>query len=196
MQLPVTPPSFTVEHGINVETINIYILGDVNIPGYGTLATIKIDALFPAQSYPFATGIQNPYLYVDIFKKWSGERAVVRFIISETPVNIPVIIQSITYSEQDGTNDVYASITLREYRELSAVKVEQTGSGNRSRPTEASKTTPQSYIVKKGDTLSGICQKFYGNASLYPRLATANGIKNPNLIYAGHTLKMPDKSQL
>jgi len=196
LQLPVTPPSFTIEHGIKVETVNIHTLGDVNIPGYGTLATIKIDTMFPAQPYPFAIGHQFPYVYVDIFKKWCSERTVLRFIISDTPINLPVLVQSISYSEKDGTNDVYASITLREYRELSIVKVEQTGSGNKSRPVETSKTIPQSYVIKSGDTLSSICRKFYGDASLYPKLAAANGIKNPHLIYAGHTLKIPDKSQL
>jgi phage tail protein X len=196
LQLPVTPPSFTVEHGINIETINIHTIGDVNIAGYSTLATLKIECLFPAQSYSFALASQEPYSYVEVFKKWCSERVVVRFIVSDTPVNLPVLVQSITYSEQDGTNDVYATITLREYRELRAVKVEKTGSGNKSRPSEGSKSIPASYTIKKGDTLSSICRKFYGDASLYPKLAAANGIKNPNLIYAGRTIKLPSKSQL
>lgn len=196
LQLPITPPSFSIEHGINVETINIHTLGDVNIPGYGTLATIKIDALLPAQPYPFATGHQFPYAYIDVIKKWCSERTVVRFIISDTPINLSVIIQSINYSERDGTKDVYVDLTLREYRELSAIKVEQASSGNRPRPVESPKVTPQSYTIKAGDTLSGICRKFYGNANLYPKLAAANNIKNPNLIYTGNTIKIPDKSQL
>lgn len=199
LQLPVTPPSFTIEHGINVETINIHTLGDVNIAGYGTLATIKIDCLFPAKNYPFAVGNNDPYVYVDYFVKWCDSREVLRFIVSDTPVNIAVLVESISYSERDGTNDVYATITLREYRELETVKIEKLGSGNKVRIASASATTPikaSTYTVKKGDTLSAICRKFYGNASLYPKLAVANGIKNPNLIFVGQVLKIPDKSQL
>lgn len=197
LQLPVTPPSFTIEHGINIETINIHTLGDVNIAGYGTLATIKIDCLFPAQQYSFSTGSQEPYSYVEIFKKWSSEREIVRFIIPDTPVNMPVLVQDVAYSEQDGTNDVYSSITLREYRELNVVKIESSGSGNKTRVASTS-TVPatNSYTVKKGDTLSAICRKFYGNASLYPKVAAANNIKNPNLIYPNQVIKLPDKSQL
>ena len=65
MIMPVTPESFQVSHGINIETINIHTLGDVAIAGYPTLATIKLDLLFPAQNYPFAnfSSLQNPYNY-------------------------------------------------------------------------------------------------------------------------------------
>ncbi|MFZ7103364.1 MAG: LysM peptidoglycan-binding domain-containing protein [Peptococcaceae bacterium] len=194
--LPVTPPSFTMTQGINIETINIHTLGDVNIAGYGTLANLKIDCLFPAQSYPFALENQDPYVYVDYFIKWCDEREVLRFIVSDTSVNIAVLVESITYSEKDGTNDVYATIILREYRELSAVRAEKAGSGNKTRVAGVSTSLASSYTIKKGDTLSSICRKFYGDASLYPKLAAANNIKNPNLIYAGHTLKILDKSQL
>jgi hypothetical protein len=64
--LPVTPPSFEVAHGINIETIKIHILGDVALAGYGTLSTFKIDCMFPVQKYSFsqASAEINPYTYV------------------------------------------------------------------------------------------------------------------------------------
>lgn len=43
------------------------------------------------------------------------------------------------------------------------------------------------YVVKSGDTLSGIAAKY---GTTYQRLAQINGIKNPNLIYVGQTLKL------
>ena len=52
------------------------------------------------------------------------------------------------------------------------------------------------YTIKKGDTLSGICRQAYGDSSLYGKLAQYNGIKNANIIYAGNTIKIPDKSIL
>ncbi|HXE07782.1 MAG TPA: LysM peptidoglycan-binding domain-containing protein [Acidobacteriaceae bacterium] len=48
----------------------------------------------------------------------------------------------------------------------------------------------QEYTVKHGDTLSAICQLFYGNANKYPRVAEANGI-DPNKLPAGKTLRLP-----
>lgn len=194
--LPVTPPNFNMSNGVKIETINIHSLGDVHIAGYKTLASIRIDCMFPARDYTFAYASGDPYSYIEQFTKWSNDREVVRWIVSDTPVNIGVLIESISYSEQDGTNDVYASIALREYRELSATKIESTSSKNIVRASSEPAVKAETYLIKSGDTLSAICRKFYGDAMLYPKLAAANNIKNPHLIYAGHTLKIPDRSQL
>ena len=45
----------------------------------------------------------------------------------------------------------------------------------------------QTYTVKAGDTLSEIAKKYNTTVST---LASKNGIKNPNLIYAGQTLRI------
>lgn len=44
------------------------------------------------------------------------------------------------------------------------------------------------YTVRPGDTLSGIAAK-YGTS--YQKLASINGITNPNLIHVGQTIKLP-----
>ncbi len=195
--LPVTPASFEISHGIRVETINIHTLGDVNIAGYGTLASIKVDCLFPAQSYSFALSSAgtDPYKYVKAFQKWSDNRTVLRFVVSETPVNIPVLVETVTYSEKDGTGDVYATVSLRQYREMTAVQTSDTGSSTRS-TTETATVTPETYKIEPGDTLWVICRKKYGDATLHAKLAAYNSIQNPNLIRVGYILTIPDVSQL
>jgi TolA-binding protein len=45
--------------------------------------------------------------------------------------------------------------------------------------------------VEKGDTLSGISRRFSGHGSYYPQILLFNDVKNPNLIYAGSTLRVP-----
>ena len=47
------------------------------------------------------------------------------------------------------------------------------------------------YTVKKGDTLSAIAKKY---GTTYQQLAKDNGISNPNLIYAGQTIKIGGNS--
>jgi nucleoid-associated protein YgaU len=51
----------------------------------------------------------------------------------------------------------------------------------------------QTYTVVKGDTLSKIAKQFYGNAGQWKRIYEANKdvIKNPDLIYPGQTIKIP-----
>ena len=49
------------------------------------------------------------------------------------------------------------------------------------------------YVVKPGDTLSGISKKFFGNAFYWPRLWEINPyIDNPHLIFPGETVKLTD----
>lgn len=43
------------------------------------------------------------------------------------------------------------------------------------------------YTVKRGDTLSGIAKKY---GTTYQKIAALNGIKNPNVIYAGQKLRI------
>lgn len=186
--LPVTPPSFEVSHGVNIEIINIHLLGDVALPGYNTLAKIRIDCMLPARKYPFVIPKSqiDPYEYIKTFATWCDKHVLLRFIVSRTSVNMLVIISDITYGERDGSGDVYATITLQEYRKT----------GNNTRDPEKTTATMKNYVIKQGDTMSSISRKFYGKASLYKKLAVYNGIKNANLIRAGSTLKIPDKKLL
>lgn len=58
--------------------------------------------------------------------------------------------------------------------------------------TDAMATT--TYTIESGDTLSGISKKFYNNAAKYTVIFEANKdvIKNPNLIYPGMVIQIPD----
>ena len=60
----------------------------------------------------------------------------------------------------------------------------------KSKETKPVSTTPSDivYIVKKGDTLSGIAKKYN---TTYQSLAKYNNIKNPNLIFIGQKIKIP-----
>ncbi len=51
---------------------------------------------------------------------------------------------------------------------------------------------PKVYTVQKGDTLYGIARKFYGDQRRYKDIAKLNGIADPNLIYVGQVLKIPE----
>ena len=52
----------------------------------------------------------------------------------------------------------------------------------------------QWHEVQKGETLSKIAQRYYGDASLYTKIFEANRdtIKNPDVIHPGQVLKIPD----
>jgi len=49
------------------------------------------------------------------------------------------------------------------------------------------------YVVQQGDTLGALAQRFYGKASLYPKIFEANRdiLNDPNLIKTGQKLRIP-----
>ena len=58
--------------------------------------------------------------------------------------------------------------------------------GNTPKP-QAQPSAQKTYIVKSGDTLSGIAAKY---GTTYQEIARKNGIANPNKIYPGQVLKI------
>ena len=54
-------------------------------------------------------------------------------------------------------------------------------------------TEVQYYTIERGDTLSGIAKRFYGDAMKYPALFEANReiIEDPDKIYPGQKIRIP-----
>ncbi len=50
----------------------------------------------------------------------------------------------------------------------------------------------RTYTVVAGDTLWAISERFYGDGNQYQRIAAASGIDNPDLIYPGQVLTIPE----
>ena len=50
--------------------------------------------------------------------------------------------------------------------------------------------------IRRGDTLYGLARTYRGKGSFYPQLLVFNEISNPNLIYAGRTLRIPLSREL
>lgn len=198
--LPVTPKEYIWENGINIEKVTLDRLGDLNMAGHRTLYSGKIECLFPAHVYPFNEpgASTNPFMYVEQFERWSQGRTVVRFLVTGTPLNAAVLIESIQYGENDGTNNVTAVINIRQYQtpQTTVASNASVGTVLAARGTDTAATDARTYAVVRGDSLWSLCRKFYGDASLYDRLASANGIKNPSLIYVGQILTIPARSSL
>jgi nucleoid-associated protein YgaU len=59
---------------------------------------------------------------------------------------------------------------------------------------EPVEVAPRFYTVVRGDTLSKIAKAHYGDANKYPVIFEANKpmLKDPNLIYPGQVLRIPD----
>ena len=49
----------------------------------------------------------------------------------------------------------------------------------------------KTYTVKAGDTIMGICKKYYGDTSKCNEVITYNNIKDENFLYIGQQIKLP-----
>jgi nucleoid-associated protein YgaU len=72
-----------------------------------------------------------------------------------------------------------------------------TPGGTTPSPSAPAPTAPttRTYVVVKGDSLSKIAKREYGDANKWRKIYEANRsiIKNPDLIYPGQELRIPDE---
>lgn len=192
LQLPVPPAEFELAQG-NVNTvINVYSIGEVNLIGKSKLATITLESYFPAQEYSFCVykGFPKPYECINMIENWRKSGKPIRLIVTETPINLACAIENFNYREQDGTGDVYFTLELKEYRFLTVQQaaVQNKGYTVPATKREVTKSIPETYVVKRGDTLWAIAKRLTGNGSNYKAIAAKNNIKDPNRIYPGQKL--------
>ncbi len=183
--LPITPEAFEVSSGIRIETINIHAIGDIRIAGYPTLDSISISGIFPANRYSFAvTDDITPYALVAKFKEWAASRKVVRWLVTGSDVNMPVLIESISYGEKDGSGDVYYTLRMAEYCHVSA---------SSGRSIDRYPKLPDVYTPEKGENLFIVADKVYGDKNKAKFIASANDMNN---IYSRrNALRLPSIRQ-
>lgn len=195
LRLPVLPSEFRVNQRHNNTVLNITNLGDINLIGKKGLVDMTIQSFFPAQPYYFCKyqDFPTPYECVKLIQGWKDSSKPIRVIITGTPVNYAMAIESFMYAEQDGTRDVSFGLELKEYIFVKTVKHTEKITTNGTKlsipPVKRdTKPVPTSYTIKKGDTLYAISKKLTGDAYNAKIIAQKNNIKDMNKIYVGQVL--------
>ena len=207
-QLPVAPPSMTMQINNKNETVILINEGEVNILKKPGLTDIEFEVLLPNVKYPFAV-YPNGFLpaahFLDKFEYLKVKQKSFQLIVNRMrpsgdllfDTNITVSLEDYDIQE-DAENgfDVIVALRFKQYKPFGNKKLEikKNSEGktevkkveNRS-TTNKAKVEP--YTVKKGDNLWTICKKFLGNPMKYPEIAKLNNIKNPHLIYPGQVIR-------
>lgn len=199
--LPVTPPRYFWRHPAKIETVNLDQLGEATLHGGYKMGDCTLeDVLLPAQQYPFMVPGSRaaPYEYLYDLEVWCDKGAQLQWIVSGTSVNASVVIEEITQGEQDGTNDLYLTIAMRQWQRLETPVLALSGGGAATaRDSQTGAASTKTYTVQSGDCLWSLAEKYYGDGSQYKKLAAANPeITNPNLIYPGQVLTIPAADDL
>lgn len=192
-RLPVLPSEYTMTSGNTVNIVTANEIGEVALFSGEKLYSVTLTSMFPNQVYPFCqySNLITPSKSVELVDEWRKEGKVIRLIITDTKINMPVIIEHFRWGERDGTRDIYFEIILREYRYLKAPTKKATIVPKRPVPPQP--PTQRTYTVVSGDCLWNIAVKYYGDGSKFPVIHNANKdkINNPNLIFPGQVLVIP-----
>ena len=199
--LPVTPSQYFWRHPAKLETVSLDQLGEATLHGGYKMGDCTLeDVLLPAQQYPFIVpgGRVDPGGYLYDLEVWCDKGAHLQWIVSGTGVNASVILEEITQGERDGTNDLYLTIRMRQWRKLETPVLAVSGGGAvTARDSQTGAASAKTYTVQPGDCLWSIAERYYGSGAQYKKLAAANPeITNPNLIYPGQVLTIPPADSL
>ncbi|UDN56646.1 LysM peptidoglycan-binding domain-containing protein [Clostridioides sp. ES-S-0010-02] len=201
-RFPVFPSSFEINSKAIVNTSNILKTGEIAVFGGVGLRTTEISSFFPKNDYTFCdyTGFPSPYDCVNKIEKWMNEGFILRFTVTETNINMEVIIDSFKYEEKDCTGDVYFTLNLKEYKRIQIPKINTSSNDKLSSKLDLPltkgfevKNKQKTHKVGKGDSLWSLAKKYYGNGDLWKKIYDANKklIKNPDVIKDGWVLIIP-----
>lgn len=206
ISIPVLPSEYQVQSSQNNQSENIIGIGEVSLKGKRNLMTISFSSFFPLRrnsSYCRRGSILKPLQYVNAIERMK-QTGTVKLVITGSPIRMDCTIESFDWGENDGTGDIFYTISFKEYRNIGASKSSVVQDGLlESAPSsdglskESARTEPkvstQEYIVKKGDTLTSIAKRLTGSSNWRPIYNANRAVigGNPNRIKVGQKLVIP-----
>jgi len=121
LHLPVPPDSYALKRALNNSSVVVEGIGEVSFIGKPKLAEIPpIISFFPVRYYSFCqySTFPTPKSCTDLIEKWMNTGKPIRFFITGTSINLECTIEDFEHGEQDGTGDVYFTLTLKEYKTI------------------------------------------------------------------------------
>lgn len=182
--IPVTPRTYEVSTGQGNKVVNVEQVGEALVFGLPNARRLSFSSFFPRQlhNYPFVVGDkQEPEYFIEMLTKWKELRKPVRVIITDSTVNLMVGIMDFNYKEQDGSHDVYYTLSFVEYKDLNTPaannnKQVDDSTGLKERPSPE-KQAAKSNSVQCRDIVDK-AKKAYGAANKFRRIVESNDLKD------------------
>ncbi|MEK4247591.1 hypothetical protein MKZ20_20145 [Psychrobacillus sp. FSL K6-2684] len=119
IQLPIVPSGFKISSPVNNNRHTTVNLGDLSLIGLRGLKELTIDSFFPSKDYPFSRDkTYKGWEYVEKIEAWIDRKLPIRLIVTNTPVNMLMVIENFEYGPQDGSGDIYYTLSLSQFREI------------------------------------------------------------------------------
>lgn len=188
------------------QTYDIINVGEVKLPKGTNLLSFSWSGTLPGKSRKKASYVKTRYWrspneIQSIWERWRKNGTKLRLMVTETPINHDVYLDSYTAEATGGNGDYEYDISFVEAKEVAVYTVSElnikpstvaNSNSTTSRPPAAA-AAAKTYTVKSGDSLWKIAQKNLGKGGRYMEVYNLNKdkIKNPNLIYPGQVLTLP-----
>ncbi|WP_342428260.1 LysM peptidoglycan-binding domain-containing protein [Paenibacillus sp. FSL L8-0158] len=198
-QFPVNPEEVTISRQKGFDTTTILSYGEFDFPQGEKVKEISFSSFFPKEYNPaYCTykDIPDPQEAMNTLNGFLLSKNPLRFIITETAVNVPVIVASHNSIFRGGEyGDVNFDLSLRTWSDMKVAK-KAGGTGSKAatvnkKPRTDMKEKKKIYTVKSEDSLSKIAKLELGDSSQWSRIYQLNKKvigQNPNAIKPGQKL--------
>jgi len=123
IQLPIVPEEFKIISPVNNETFTTINQGDIKLMGELGLKDLTIDTFFPVKEYSFSrSNVYMGWEYIEMIESWIERKLRVRLVATGSPVNIVMAIDNFEYGVQDGSGDIYYSLSISEFKDIQLQK--------------------------------------------------------------------------
>lgn len=205
IRFPMMPEKLTIGADAKFMSYSIISLGDVKLPRGKGIEEVSWSGTFPGESRkgaPFIKAFTKPDSLIKNLRSYRDKGTKCTLLVTGTCINLTVYISKFT-GKYVGAGDFQYEIEFIVAQEIkiyttSELKISTPQAPRPAPKKETKKTATESktrtYTVKSGDCLWRIAQKFLGKGSRYTEIYNLNRdkISNPNLIYPGQVLRIPN----
>ncbi|NQX66809.1 LysM peptidoglycan-binding domain-containing protein [Paenibacillus alba] len=198
LHFPVNPSEVNIRRDKSFETITIIRGGELDVPQGVKVKEIAFSSFFPADydaSYCKYKPLPNPQTAMNQLNTWMESQEPLRLIITETDVNVLVMLSAHNSSFRGGEpGDVYFDVTFRTWNDYKVRTLDERLGSSGGEARSDIKPVPPTYKVKSGDSLWAIAKMNLGSGGRWREIYEANrGIigDNPDLIQPDQELVMP-----
>lgn len=195
VKLWVNPEEIRLERSM-LHRVTETAAGEVLQMGGPGLARVTLETMLPAEGSAWREEGTSPAEELRLLHKWCGEECRVAVHLDGMPAEEYCIL-SLAEILREGDRDVGVVIELTQARteeDIRTLLPQPEGGPDAPEPEpEEAEDIPAVYTVVRGDNLSRIARRLYGDSGRWRDIYNANRdqIDDPNLIYPGQRLVIP-----